>query len=117
VAQSTPSLSAGREVRRHPQYGSSDDDQTASLRPIARVHNSAATTLFDTAGRFDIIEFWAYIAIVAAVSVLSLIILDADLMQERMRPGGPSCGLALSTDHYCHVPALDRKVASTFPPN
>jgi hypothetical protein len=48
---------------------------------------------------------------------LSLIILDADLMQERMRPGGPSCGLALSTDHYCHVPALDRKVASTFPPN
>jgi hypothetical protein len=33
-------------------------------------------------------EFWVYIAIVAAVSVLSLIILDADLMQERMRPGG-----------------------------
>jgi hypothetical protein len=93
VAQSTPSLSAGREVRRHPQYGSSDDDQTASLRPIARVHNSAATTLFGTAGRFDIIEFWAYIAIVAAVSVLSLIILDADLMQERMRPGGRRVGL------------------------
>jgi hypothetical protein len=51
-----------------------------------------AATLFGSAGRFDIIEFWVYIAIVAAVSVLSLIILDADLMQERMRPGGPSCG-------------------------
>lgn len=35
----------------------------------------------------DIIELWAYIAIVAAVSALSLTILDTDLMQERMRPG------------------------------
>ena len=35
-----------------------------------------AATLFGTAGRFDIIEFWAYIAIVAAVSALSLAILD-----------------------------------------
>jgi hypothetical protein len=67
-----------------------------------------AATLFGTAGRFDIIEFWVYIAIVAAVSVLSLTILDADLIQERMRPGGRRVGLALSTDHYRHVPALGR---------
>ena len=52
-----------------------------------------AATLFGTAGRFDIIEFWVYIAIVAAVSALTLAILDADLMQERMRPGGRRVGL------------------------
>ncbi len=51
-----------------------------------------AATLFGTAGRFDIIEFWAYLAIVAAVSALSLTILDTDLMQERMRPGGRRVG-------------------------
>ena len=45
-----------------------------------------AATLFGTAGRFVIIEFWVYIAIVAAVSALSLAIFDTDLMQERMRP-------------------------------
>jgi hypothetical protein len=45
-----------------------------------------AATLFGTASRFVIIEFWVYIAIVAAVSALSLAILDTDLMQERMRP-------------------------------
>jgi len=52
-----------------------------------------AATLFGTAGRFDIIEFWVYIAIVTAVSALSLTILDTDLMQERMRPGGRRVGL------------------------
>ena len=52
-----------------------------------------AATLFGTAGRIDIVAFWVYIAIVAAVSALSLTILDADLMQERMRPGGRRVGL------------------------
>src|SRR5215475_7988221 len=52
-----------------------------------------AVTLFGSAGRFDIIEFWVYIAIVAAASALSLTILDDDLMQERMRPGGRRVGL------------------------
>jgi hypothetical protein len=54
-----------------------------------------AATLFGTAGRIDIIEFWVYIAIVAAASALSLTILDDDLMQERMRPGGRRVGLHL----------------------
>jgi|RhiMetdeSRZDD1v2_1073273.scaffolds.fasta_scaffold361516_2 hypothetical protein len=40
-------------------YRSSNDDETASLHPIARIHILLATTLFGTAGRFDIIEFWA----------------------------------------------------------
>jgi hypothetical protein len=52
-----------------------------------------AATLFGSAGRFDIIEFWVYIAIVVGASVSSLIILDSDLMQERMQPGGHRVGL------------------------
>src|SRR6266536_1974536 len=52
-----------------------------------------AGTLFGAAGRIDIIEFWVYVAILAAVSVLSLSVLDLDLMQERMRPGGQRVGL------------------------
>ncbi|MGC2825092.1 MAG: isoprenylcysteine carboxylmethyltransferase family protein [Pseudolabrys sp.] len=51
-----------------------------------------AATLFGVAGRIDIIEFWVYIAIIATVSALSLTILDTDLMQERMRPGGRRVG-------------------------
>src|SRR5262249_54539023 len=64
----------------------------ASLQSLLFVIMLAAT-LFGTAGRFDIIEFWVYIAIVAAVSALSLAILDTHLMQERMRPGGRRVGL------------------------
>jgi protein-S-isoprenylcysteine O-methyltransferase Ste14 len=72
-----------------------------------------AATLFGTAGRFDIIEFWAYLAIVAAVSALSLTILDTDLMQERMRPGGRRVGwrfLPLIIVVFLHwaVAGLDR---------
>jgi protein-S-isoprenylcysteine O-methyltransferase Ste14 len=52
-----------------------------------------AVTLFGAAGRFDIVEFWVYVIILAAVSALSLMILDPDLMQERMRPGGRRVGL------------------------
>jgi protein-S-isoprenylcysteine O-methyltransferase Ste14 len=72
-----------------------------------------AATLFGTAGRVDIIEFWVYIAIVAAVSALSLTILDTDLMQERMRPGGRRVGwhfLPLIIVMFLHwaVAGLDR---------
>jgi protein-S-isoprenylcysteine O-methyltransferase Ste14 len=72
-----------------------------------------AATLFGTAGRFDIIEFWVYTAIVAAVSALSLTILDTDLMQERMRPGGRRIGrhfLPLIIIMFVHwaVAGLDR---------
>jgi protein-S-isoprenylcysteine O-methyltransferase Ste14 len=72
-----------------------------------------AATLFGTAGRFDIIEFWVYIAIVAAVSALSLTVLDTDLMQERMRPGGRRVGwhfLPLVIVIFLHwaVAGLDR---------
>jgi DNA-binding HxlR family transcriptional regulator len=52
-----------------------------------------AATLFGAAGCIDIVEFWVYVAILAAVSALSLTILDPDLMRERMRPGGRRLGL------------------------
>ena len=72
-----------------------------------------AATLFGAAGRIDIIEFWVYIAIIATVSALSLTILDTDLMQERMRPGGRRVGwhfLPLIIVIFLHwaVAGLDR---------
>ena len=64
----------------------------ASIQSVVFVVLLAAT-LFGTAGRIDIAEFWMYVAVLAAVSALSLTILDPDLMQERMRPGGRRVGL------------------------
>src|SRR5262249_45118062 len=52
-----------------------------------------AVTLFGTAGRFHIIQFFVYIALLAAVSARTLAILNTVLMQERMRPGGRRIGL------------------------
>jgi protein-S-isoprenylcysteine O-methyltransferase Ste14 len=47
-----------------------------------------AATLFGAAGQIAVFEFWAYLAIVAAASLLALIILDTDLIKERMRVAG-----------------------------
>jgi hypothetical protein len=89
-----PSFSTGRDVR----FGIRNMDHPTAITLKASVQSLVfvimlAATLFGSAGRFDIIEFWVYVSIVVAVSVLSLIILDADLMQERMRPGGRRVGL------------------------
>ena len=46
--------------------------------------------LFGSAGRLDVPEFWAYLAALAAVGVIGLLVIDPDLVQERMRPGGKS---------------------------
>jgi protein-S-isoprenylcysteine O-methyltransferase Ste14 len=64
----------------------------ASIQSLVFVVVQAAI-LFGAAGRIDIVEFWVYVAILAAVSALSLTVLDPDLMQERMRPGGRRVGL------------------------
>jgi hypothetical protein len=37
---------------------SSNDDQTASHRPVGDIRDYAAASLFGTAGRFDIVAFW-----------------------------------------------------------
>jgi protein-S-isoprenylcysteine O-methyltransferase Ste14 len=44
--------------------------------------------LFGSAGRVDIPEFWVYVAALAGVTVIELLVIDPDLVQERMRPGG-----------------------------
>jgi protein-S-isoprenylcysteine O-methyltransferase Ste14 len=115
-----------REVR----FGIRTMDHPTTIRLKASVQSLVfvimlAATLFGSAGRFDIIEFWVYIAIVVAVSVLSLIILDPDLIQERMQPGGRRVGLhflplvILMFLHWA-VAGLDRghlHLSGTVPPS
>lgn len=57
----------------------------------------AAVALFGSAGSIAIAGFWLYLAILCAVTLASLTILDPDLLRERMRPGGhrPPLGLRL----------------------
>jgi protein-S-isoprenylcysteine O-methyltransferase Ste14 len=55
----------------------------------------AAVALFASAGDIQILSFWLYLAIYAAVFIVSLLILDPDLVRERMRPGGKRPPLAL----------------------
>jgi protein-S-isoprenylcysteine O-methyltransferase Ste14 len=54
-----------------------------------------AVLLFGTAGRIDIPMFWIYIAVIGAVSVAAIYLIDEDLARERMRPGGKPLGLRL----------------------
>src|ERR1700682_2958421 len=54
-----------------------------------------AVPLFDAAGTVEILGFWVYVAIFAAVMVASFAFLDPGLLRERMRPGGQRPPLAL----------------------
>ena len=56
---------------------------------------AAAVALFAPAGTVAIPGFWAYLAILALVMVVSFAALDPDLLRERMRPGGKKPPLAL----------------------
>jgi hypothetical protein len=44
--------------------------------------------LFASAGRLDVPAFWLYLAVFAAVCAVGLIVVDSDLVEERIRPGG-----------------------------
>src|SRR5579863_8508349 len=55
----------------------------------------AAAALFVAAGTFAIVVFWVYLAILAAIFIASILLLDPDLARERMRPGGKKPPLAL----------------------
>ncbi|HEY7298167.1 MAG TPA: isoprenylcysteine carboxylmethyltransferase family protein [Xanthobacteraceae bacterium] len=57
---------------------------------------AAAAALFAAAGTLAILGFWAYLAILAVVMIVSFATLDPDLLRERMRPGGKKPPLALS---------------------
>src|SRR5262245_19507750 len=56
---------------------------------------AAAAALFAAAGTVAIPGFWAYLAILAVVMIVSFATLDPDLLRERMRPGGKKPTLAL----------------------
>src|SRR5262245_4979705 len=56
---------------------------------------AAAVALFAAAGTIAIPGFWAYLAIFAAVMIVSFAALDPDLLRERMLPGGKKPPLAL----------------------
>jgi hypothetical protein len=48
----------------------------------------AGVLLFGSAGTFLIPAFWLYLAILTAVFIVSFVMLDPELLHERMRPGG-----------------------------
>ena len=56
---------------------------------------AAAAALFAAAGTLAIASFWVYLAILAAVMIVSFAALDPELLRERMRPGGKKPPLAL----------------------
>jgi protein-S-isoprenylcysteine O-methyltransferase Ste14 len=58
-----------------------------------------AAVLFGAAGRLDIVEFWCWLAELTALCVVTILLIDPDLVRERMRPGGqrPTPGYFLST--------------------
>ncbi len=56
---------------------------------------AGAVALFTSAGTVAILGFWIYLAIFAAVMIVSFAALDPDLLRERMRPGGKKPPLAL----------------------
>jgi hypothetical protein len=57
---------------------------------------AAAAALFTAAGTVAIASFWAYLAILAVVMIVSFTALDPDLLRERMRPGGKKSPLSLT---------------------
>jgi protein-S-isoprenylcysteine O-methyltransferase Ste14 len=84
----------------------------------------AAVALFASAGTLAIPAFWIYLAIMAAVFIASFTMLDQELLQERMHPGGqaPPLGLKLFTIvllvHFI-IAGLDRgrlHFSDTVPP-
>ncbi|MBX5054769.1 isoprenylcysteine carboxylmethyltransferase family protein [Rhizobium lentis] len=56
---------------------------------------AAAAALFASAGTIALPGFWAYLAIIAVVMIVSFAALDPDLLRERMRPGGEKPPISL----------------------
>ena len=48
----------------------------------------AGVLLFGSAGTFLIPAFWLYLAVLTAVFIVSFVMLDPELLHERIRPGG-----------------------------
>ena len=71
----------------------------SAMPSIAAMLSVCAVVLFGAAGRLDIIEFWCWLAELAAICVATVLLIEPDLVRERMRPGGrrPTPGYWLST--------------------
>jgi protein-S-isoprenylcysteine O-methyltransferase Ste14 len=80
----------------------------STMPSIAIMMLVCAAVLFGAAGRLDIIEFWCWLAALAAISVAIVLIIEPDLMRERMRPGGrrPTPGYWLATLLFLAVLAV-----------
>ena len=80
----------------------------STLPSIAVMILACAAVLFGTAGRLDIIEFWCWLVELAAICVATVLLIEPDLMRERMRPGGrrPTPGYWLSTLLFLAVLAV-----------
>jgi protein-S-isoprenylcysteine O-methyltransferase Ste14 len=68
-------------------------------RPLALLNTLVfmlvlAIALFGPAGRFDVLSFWLYIAVFAAICIAALMLVDPALAQERLAPGGRRPGAA-----------------------
>ncbi len=46
-----------------------------------------AVVLFLIAGDWDLPFFWAYIGVAGMISLAAMVLIDPDLLKERMRPG------------------------------
>jgi protein-S-isoprenylcysteine O-methyltransferase Ste14 len=80
----------------------------STMPSIAVMMVVCAAVLFGTAGRLDIIEFWCWLVELAAICVATVLIIEPDLVRERMRPAGqcPSLGYLLSTLLFLAVLAV-----------
>lgn len=71
----------------------------SAMPSIAAMVVVCSAVLFGAAGRLDIIEFWCWLVELAAICVATMLIIEPDLVRERMRPARqrPSLGYWLST--------------------
>jgi protein-S-isoprenylcysteine O-methyltransferase Ste14 len=80
----------------------------SAMPSIAVMVVVCAAVLFGAAGRLDTIEFWCWIVELAAIYVATVLLIEPDLVRERMRPGGrqPTPGYWLSTLLFLAVLAV-----------
>jgi hypothetical protein len=69
----------------------------------------AAVALFASAGTVTIATYWVYLAIFAAVFIVSFLWLDPDLARERIRPGGKRPPITLQLIYRCPRLPLDHR--------
>ena len=80
--------------------------KSREIRGRAIVLTLLALTLFGSAGRLDIAEFWFYVVVIAGVNALQVAVMDPDLMRERRRPGGQDVSSTIPAPYPAAIRAL-----------